>query len=198
MSTDQLRSNKGFSFRGEELLDMRMSPETAVTAADLLNVLFKKELEQLFTNYADIDYANRLANAIIRFRRVRPVQTAADLREIIATVVPEGNRSSSARLPEARVFQALRIAVNDEFGALKDFLQAAYGHLKDDGVLAVITFHSGEDRVVKQFIKTHKPETALFRPDTDEQASNPQSRSAKLRIIIKKRITAHEHQEINN
>lgn len=199
MSTDQLHSGKGFSFRKNEKLDMRMSTENQVTAANLLNVLYKKELQELFEKYGDLSYANRLANEIINYRRSKPFETVDDLRFVINKVVPMHTRTSNFRLPEARVFQSLRIAVNSEMQVLESFLPDAFGLLKNEGVMGIITFHSGEDRIVKNFIKDLRSRNLtniekIIKPTSKEVEANPQSRSAKLRII-KKLITAQNERK---
>lgn len=192
LSTDQLLDGKrGFSYLSEGKLDMRMNPALSVTAADLINGLYQGELETLFTSLGDIDFASKLARAVIRARKFRPILTVRDLKQLVQKIVPSGSRLGANKHPEAKVFQALRIAVNDELGSLKQFLPQALEALAPGGRMGVITFHSGEDRIVKNFFRDQvtlgKAQYIfkLLKPDTDELADNQRSHSAKLRAISK-------------
>ncbi|MFQ5493216.1 MAG: 16S rRNA (cytosine(1402)-N(4))-methyltransferase RsmH [Candidatus Dojkabacteria bacterium] len=183
MSTDQLfDSPRGFSFGRQGELDMRMSQNLTVTAADLLAGLYKKELEQLFKTYGDVYKSGAIAAEIVKQRKRSPIKTTRHLKKLVGKISPSS---------EAKVFQALRIAVNDELNALKDFLPAAFKALNAGGRLAIINFHSGEDRVVKEFTNEKvesgdaKYTAKLIRPDALEIKENPKSRSAKLRVIEK-------------
>ncbi|MFC1654055.1 16S rRNA (cytosine(1402)-N(4))-methyltransferase RsmH [Patescibacteria group bacterium] len=179
---------RGFSFQHEAPLDMRMSPNLAVTARDLINGLGKKELYDLFTKYAQEKLARPIAQAIISARSVEPIESTKELARIVERVY--GSKKSHLH-PATKVFQALRMAVNDEINTLKTVLPQALRLLKKDGRLAIISFHEGEDRIVKQFFKsiegekyeilTKKPIT----PNRDELSKNIRSRSAKLRILQK-------------
>lgn len=191
LSTDQIYGVEGISYLKDEKLDMRLSRDTEVTAADLLNGLYKKELIELFEKLADIDFATDLANEILKQRKQGPLKTTTQLKRLIQKVVPLPKRKGTNRQPEAKVFQALRIAVNDELGSLRVFLPLALEALAPEGRLAVISFHSGEDRIVKNFIQenqsTGKVEVIekLIRPSKKETLENPRSSSAKLRVVKK-------------
>jgi 16S rRNA (cytosine1402-N4)-methyltransferase len=178
---------RGFSFQGAGPLDMRMSPR-GPTAADLLARKSADELEAIFREHGDEPFARKIARAIVARRRTAPFRTTRDLAEHVAGLVPGRLRGRRHVHPATRVFQALRIAVNDEHGMLERTLPAAWDALAPGGRLGVISFHSGEDRVVKRFVRdlhqrrlaqvlTKKP----IRPGADEAARNPRSRSAKLR-----------------
>lgn len=188
VSTYQLGTPKrGFSFNLEGPLDMRMDPGLSVTAADLVNGLNKGELDKLFSKLSQEYHSRRIAEAICCARRLKPIKTVKELAEIIVKAKPK--RSKFVRLhPATRCFQALRIAVNDELNYLKKALPQALDLLKLDGRLAVISFHSGEDRVVKQFFRKKNEAKELqiltkkpVRPTLKEVGQNPRSRSAKLR-----------------
>lgn len=195
------RSERGFSFQKDGPLDMRMSQE-GPTAADLINSLGEREIADILFLYGEERASRRIARAIIKARDVAPIVTTMQLTDIIETCLPRPKPGQSH--PATRSFQAIRIAVNDEFGQLIDGLQAAESALKPGGCLAVVTFHSIEDRMVKRFlqIKTgnisrgsrHGPEaqgpTPTFSqnnkkavtPSDAELQINPRARSAKLRI----------------
>ena len=186
MSSHQLeKSGRGFSFQKNEPLDMRADPDLGVTAADLVNSLSEKELVQLFEKYGEEPRARAAAGAIIRSRWDKPIRTSAELADIVAQVVREPRKTH----PATKVFQALRIAVNDELNNLQSSLPPAFGLLEPQGRLVVISFHSLEDRIVKNFargfsedrgkILTKKPVT----PSVEEVEANPRARSAKLRAI---------------
>lgn len=187
VSSHQLTSpSRGFSFRARGPLDMRMSPKLGVTAADLLNALSQKELYELFFKLGEDPYSRRLASLVVRARRVKPFSQTSDLTDLLPV------RRTARLHPATRIFQALRIAVNDELNNLRQALPAAADLLIPGGRLAVISFHSGEDRIVKNYfvsgeaagklkIITDKP----VRPSAAEISRNPRSRSAKLRVAEK-------------
>lgn len=189
-SSDQLEGT-GMSFLNDEPLDMRLDKDLQVTAKDLVNGLYPKELVKLFEKLGDVRFAKRLANLIAKKRSIKPIETTKELREIVQKIVPFYKRTGTNKHPDAKVFQALRIAVNDELNALQEFLPQGFEALREGGVFSVISFHSGEDKIVKSFfsklvsdskaIHTQK----LIRPTKKEVESNPRSRSAKLRIISK-------------
>ncbi len=202
VSSHQLDApERGFSFMRDGPLDMRMDPAGPLCAADLVNTWPEEELARIFYEYGDEKASRRVAKTIIRRRAERPFETTSDLAALVATVIPKRGPAS----PATRVFQALRIAVNDEMGALESTLDAAHHWLKPGGRLAVITFHSLEDRMVKQFFRRHsdveidRPEWPAPRPNPDchyrlitrkgitaspaEISRNPRSRSAKLRVV---------------
>lgn len=186
MSSDQFESGRGFSFMKDEPLDMRMDPDLGVTAADLINALSQKELFKLFIKLAQVERAREIAGAIVENRKSRRIKTTRELVEIIESV-PSYRRQTDLH-PATKVFMALRIAVNNERENLEKALPQASGLLDTGGRLAVISFHQGEDRVVKQFFRNgqtmgikeinKKPIMAA----ANEVKSNPRSRSAKLRV----------------
>ncbi len=190
LSSYQLEhSGRGFSFQKNEPLDMRADPDLKVTAADLVNGLSEKELVKLFEKYGEESRARAVAGAIIRSRWDKPIRTSAELADIVTQVVREPRKTH----PATKVFQALRIAVNDELNNLQSSLPQAFGLLEADGRLVVISFHSLEDRIVKDFMKnmikkdlggelTRKPVV----PSDEEIEKNPRTRSAKLRALEKK------------
>jgi len=186
------RSGRGFSFQKDEPLDMRADPNLKVTAADLLNGLTKDELEELFRKYGEEERASQLAASIVRARSLDPFFKTGDLIAAIEEV--RGGGAGRQKLhPATKIFQALRIAVNDEVENLRSVLPRAFGILKPGGRMVVISFHSLEDREVKRFfmemgreclglILTRRP----IRPSVEEVLINPRCRSARLRVIEKK------------
>ncbi len=190
---------RGFSFQKDGPLDLRMDPSAGRPAADLVNTADAEELARLFREYGEEPRAWPLAQAIVKARAARPLTRTLELAELIARCSPPRGK----RHPATRVFQALRIAVNDELGALRDFLQVAPRWLKPGGRIAVITFHSLEDRIVKQAFhhlaapEIDRPEWPAARPNPDhllrlltrkpidptaaEIDRNPRARSARLR-----------------
>jgi len=192
LSADQYADeDKGFSYTNEGKLDMRLDSQLSVTAADLLNALYKKELIDLFTKLGEVNFAHKLANAIIRERQLKPITTTSELKQIVQKIVPSGSRTGTNKHPEAKVFQALRIAVNDELGNLRKLLPQALETLAPEGVLSIISFHSGEDRIIKDFFR-EKVEAQqaeyifkIKKPTETEVTLNKRSHSAKLRSIRK-------------
>lgn len=182
---------RGFSFRQDGPLDMRMDPEESGTAADLVNRSSKEDLRQILWTYGEERFARRIVDAIERARERRKIDTTADLADIVSRAVPSGYRHGRLH-PATRTFQALRIAVNAEMKELQDFLVTALDVLDAGGRLVIISFHSLEDRAVKNAFRqwktqgfgailTKKPVTA----SDEETLSNPRSRSAKLRAFEK-------------
>lgn len=173
---------RGFSFRHTAPLDMRMNQQQALTAATVINTWNETDLANLFYHYGEERLSRRIARRIVE---VRPFETTTELAEAIAQVVPGKYRHGRIH-PATRVFQSLRIAVNQELEVLEQFLQIAPTWLKPGGRIAIISFHSLEDRRVKHTLReteglkilTKKPITA----EEEELQQNPRSRSAKLRI----------------
>lgn len=203
VSSLQLESpERGFSFGKQGPLDMRMDPNLAVQALDLVNNLSRKELYGLFYRLGEEKYSWRLANALVSARQVRPFQTTIELSEFVERIVGGGRRkipdyakASVGKHPATRVFQALRMAVNDELGALEEGLEQVKDLIEQDGRIAVISFHSLEDRIVKNKFKdwqvtgvgvalTKKPVI----PSEEEIRENPRSRSAKMRVFKKYKL----------
>ena len=186
VSSHQLDSvGRGFSFRYDALLDMRMDKELQIKAMDLLRVLTKGELYELFYKYGEDRFAKRVASNIVESRRIKPIESTVDLINIVEKSIPRLNYQIH---PATRIFQALRIAVNDELQSLEEGLEGAYKVVTDDGVIVIISFHSLEDRMVKHTFKkweeaglginlTKKP----ILPSETEIRNNSRSRSAKLR-----------------
>lgn len=195
LSTDQVEDeNAGFSYLNDDsVLDMRLDKSSQVRACDLLNGLYKKELEKLFVELADVSFAKKLTNEIIKTRQISPLTKTGELKHIIQRIVPFYLRRGANKHPEAKVFQALRIAVNHELSNLRDFLPQAFETLASGGKLIVITFHSGEDRIVKNYFK-ELTEKNIARYENDdkyieasekEQSLNKKSHSAKMRFITR-------------
>lgn len=199
VSSHQLDTGeRGFSFQKEAPLDMRMSSDLAVSAQDLIAALGEKELTTLFERYGEEPFAKRIARAIVERRKQEPITTTVQLASLIeSTVAPTSSRlrgagKSGGIHPATRVFQALRIAVNDEIEVLKTGLSQAFDLLAQNGRVAVISFHSLEDRVVKQqfgaWEKQNKGQSLTKKPveaSEKEQMTNRRSRSAKMRIFEK-------------
>ncbi|MBI4635815.1 MAG: 16S rRNA (cytosine(1402)-N(4))-methyltransferase RsmH [Candidatus Rokubacteria bacterium] len=186
VSSDQLEaSGRGFSFQGDEPLDMRLDPAGALTAATLVNTRSEAELERVLREYGEEPHARRIARAIVRRR---PLATTAALVAAVRSAVPR--RAWPRRLHVAtRTFQALRMAVNDEPEALREALPQAAGLLMAGGRVGVISFHSGEDRIVKRTFRAlgstgfAELEPSPLMPGADEVRANPRARSAKLRVL---------------
>jgi len=179
-------AERGFSFRFDAPLDMRMNASNEKTAADIVNSCTQEELERIFRNYGEVDGARQLARQIVVARETAPILTTTGLSAVIATAMPQ----FQAHKQTPKVFQALRIEVNGEMRSLEKFLTGAARSLKPGGILAVITYHSLEDRMVKQFMR--EPSGGLspvnrkpILPSDEEVATNPRARSAKLRIAKK-------------
>ncbi len=202
VSSHQLNeARRGFSFLRDGPLDMRMDPDAPGSAAELVNTWPEEELARIFYEYGDEKASRRVAKVLVQRRAERLFETTGDLAAVVATVVPKRGPAS----PATRVFQGLRMAVNDELGELRAALAGAHRWLKPGGRLAVITFHSLEDRLVKQFFRHHsaaeldRPEWPAARPNPEcyyrlvtrkgvvasaaETARNPRSRSATLRVV---------------
>jgi len=187
LSSIQLADDaRGFSFRASGPLDMRSDPRLELTAADLVNTWEERDLRRIFTELGEEPEAARVAGAIVRRRARGPFIAADEFGRFVAGVK---TRRPGKIDPATRVFQALRMAVNDELGSLARGLEAALAALAPAGRLAIISFHSLEDRIVKQFIRKHENDGRLTRitkkpiiPSADELQTNPRSRSAKLRI----------------
>jgi 16S rRNA (cytosine1402-N4)-methyltransferase len=202
LSSMQLDSpERGFSFRFEGPLDMRFDPRQPLTASDLVNGSSREDLAEMIFKYGEEKFSRKIADAIIKNR---PFETTKELADLIQEVVPHRN---SRIHPATRTFQALRIIVNNELDILKTFLPEALGLLKTGGRLAVIAFHSLEDRIVKEYFRQESrdcicpPEIPMcvcehqkqlieltrrpVRPEEKEMTDNPRARSAKLRAAEK-------------
>ncbi len=196
-SSDQIEdADRGFSFERPGPLDMRMNPKINFTAADLVNTLSEKELKDLFWRYGNERWSGRIAASLCRQRSTRRIETTQDLAGIIEKALPyRGRYASSGKKrphPATRVFQALRIAVNDELNVLQESLPRIWKRIAKGGRFAVLSFHSLEDRIVKgQFRSWRQNKEGLpttkkpITPSLEERQNNPRSRSAKLRAIEK-------------
>jgi len=201
-NSTQLQSGRGFSFMADEPLNMSYGkvPASGFTAAEVVNLWTEKVLADVFFGYGEERYARRIAKAIAEARLHAPIETTSQLVGIIESAVPAAYRrgSASRRIhPATKSFQALRIAVNDELGSIEKGISGAFQMLERKGRLAVITFHSIEDRAVKRlfagFVKdkagdANRAKLILKKPLTPSAAEikkNPRSRSAKLRVIEK-------------
>ena len=211
VSSPQLETpGRGFSFRAEGPLDMRMDRRGGPTAADLVNELSEGELIRLFYEQGGEREARRVVRAVAARRRRAPFRTTTDLASVVAEALP--HRRAGGIHPATKVFQALRIAVNREEEALLAALPQAVEIMQPGAVLAVISFHSGEDRVVKQFLrergsewldtpkhpntvpnpKHHLREVKRYLPSEEEIEKNPRARSARLRVAIRNEEIIHE------
>jgi 16S rRNA (cytosine1402-N4)-methyltransferase len=200
------RPERGFSYTADAPLDMRMDPSADVSAAGIVNEADERDLATIFKRYGEERYARQIAKAIARRRKERPFERTSDLVETIKAAIPAPARFGDGH-PAKRVFQALRIAVNDELGSLEVALPAAFSMLRPGGRLAVISFHSLEDRLVKRFMRDlergcecppdfpicicgKEPELRsisrkAIRPSARETAANPRSSSARMRVGVK-------------
>ena len=188
-SSDQLESRgRGFSFQKDEPLDMRYSPNNPITAEKLLNYSSKAQLEQILEEYGEEEFASQIAQAIVQSRTQRHLQKTSQLVRVVEEATPKWYQRKKIH-PATKTFQALRIAVNSELENIRAGLRQALELAGPNGKIAVISFHSLEDRIVKEFFK-HEP---LLKPmnkkpimsSAAEIKKNPRARSAKLRIAIK-------------
>src|SRR3989344_411229 len=192
-SSIQLESSgRGLSFQKDEPLLMTLSDKvtpSTLTAGRIVNEWSEEQIRTIIHSYADERFAKRIAEAIVRQREISPIATTKELADLILAAVPGWYRNRKTH-PATKTFQALRITVNDELDALQEGLRSAQAHLSTGGRIAVISFHSMEDRIVKRMFRewekegqgkilTKKPMT----PSREEQQENPRSRSAKLRIF---------------
>lgn len=194
---------RGFSFREDGPLDMRMDDRAELSAKELVNQWDEEELIRIFREYGEERRAARVAREIVKARALKPIETTFELSEVVGRAIPK----TSAKNPATKVFQAIRIAVNAELESLETALEKTVSLLAPKGVLAIITFHSLEDRIVKRFMHRrsnpfvdrpewsepranpdfcfHLPTRRAIAPDESETKRNSRSRSAKLRIAIK-------------
>jgi 16S rRNA (cytosine1402-N4)-methyltransferase len=192
LSSIQLeKDERGFSFKGEGPMDMRMDQRRDETAAVLVNTLSPERLEYILSHDGQERWAKRIANTIVQEREREPIRTTQALRKVVHRAIP--GRFHSRRIdPATRTFQALRISVNDELGNLERILKTGWKVLKRGGRMCVLSFHSLEDRLVKETFRTlgKKGEVVLLTkkpvtPSEEERKRNPRSRSAKLRCAEK-------------
>ena len=204
VSSPQLdEAQRGFSYMQDAPLDMRMDGSASLSAHDVVNTWPEGRLKQILYDYGEERYAPRIASAIVRARQERPIETTLELVEIIRSAMPAAALREKQH-PAKRSFQAIRIAVNDELGAVQTMMDTAPDKLRPSGSLAVISFHSLEDRIVKNGIRRREDGCTCPRdfpvctcgfvqtlrsvsrkpilPSPEEQAANPRARSAKLRV----------------
>lgn len=195
LSSEQLEiSGRGFSFMREEPLSMTFSKDGSghvLSASDVVNNFEEENLETIIKGWGEETFSKRIAKAIVARREVAPFKTTTDLQDVIVRAVPAWYRRKKIH-PATKTFQAIRIAVNDEINAISEGLEKTLGYLRKGGRIAVISFHSIEDRVVKQLFKRWEEEGLVKKinkkpitPSEDELRENPRSRSAKLRIVEK-------------
>lgn len=179
------KAERGFSFLKSSALDMRMDLEEEVSARELLDDLPEKDLAAIFRELGEERFSKRIARQIVRNRQKNPIRTTDDLRKLVSRAVPFSKRSRIH--PATRVFQALRIAVNQELKFLENFLKSPPDFLKIGGVLAILSYHSLEDRIVKNQFRSFENYQVLTRkpmtPGSVEIRMNSRARSAKLRAI---------------
>jgi len=200
-------SGRGFSFRGDEPLDMRMDKQSGETAESLINNLAREDLRTLFKGYGEERWAKQIAHKIVTVRKQKKIRTSKQLAQIVIDAIPRHAFSKQKIHPATRVFMALRIAVNQELERLKTFMEQAADFLEPGGRLCVLSFHSLEDRIVKQQLKAlekgcscppqlpmcvcgQNPQVSILtkkvvRPSTKEVIANPMARSTRLRAAEK-------------
>lgn len=199
-------AERGFSYMQDAPLDMRMDPDASLSAYDVVNTYEEQELFRIFKEYGEERWAKRIAEFIAVARGTQPIRTTGELVDIVCRAVPKKVRRAAGGHPAKRVFQAIRIEVNDELGILEKSFRTAVAHLKPGGRIAIITFHSLEDRIAKQTLKElskgcvcppeipvcvchHEAELRLLgrplRADAEELSRNTRAKSAKLRIAEK-------------
>ena len=199
-------AERGFSYMQDAPLDMRMDTSRLLSAHEVVNEYDEAELWRIFRDYGEERWAKRIAVFIKEARREKPIETTGELVDIVCRAVPKGVRRAAGGHPAKRIFQAIRIEVNDELGILQASVENAVHALSPGGRIAVLTFHSLEDRIVKQAFKElargcicppglpvcvcgHEPEVRLLgkaqKPSAAESAENPRAKSAKLRVAEK-------------
>ena len=207
-SSDQIEgSERGLSFLLSGPLDMRLNQEEELTAEHIVNTFSLGEIERILRDFGEESESRRIAKAIVVAREKKPLITTDELRDVIEKAYPKGKRYKMKIHPATKTFQALRIVVNQELKHLEVFLTQAVEKVKEGGRIVIITFHSGEDRIVKQFFKDqakgcicppgfpvcrcgNRPKVKILTkkpilPGEEEIKRNPRSRSAKLRIVEK-------------
>ncbi|MBP5200531.1 MAG: 16S rRNA (cytosine(1402)-N(4))-methyltransferase RsmH [Schwartzia sp.] len=199
-------AERGFSYMHDAPLDMRMDERQKLTAYDIVNSYSEDELERIFREYGEERWGKRIAAFIAEMRKEAPVKTTAELVDIVCRAVPKAVRREAGGHPAKRVFQAVRIEANDELSILESSIRAAVRHLRPGGRIAILTFHSLEDRIAKNTLREmargcicppglpvcvcgHRPEVRLLgkarKPGADEMKGNPRAKSAKLRLAEK-------------
>jgi 16S rRNA (cytosine1402-N4)-methyltransferase len=199
-------SGRGFSFKRDEPLDMRMNPNQALTARELVNRFDRDRISEVISRYGEERWSRRIADAVVKARRSKPIESSLHLAEIVKAAIPAKHRPKRIH-PATRTFQAIRIAVNEELKSLKKFLEVGHDLLNPGGRLCILSFHSLEDRMVKQRFKEladpcccppdfpvctcgRRPQVRILTkkpvgPGPDAIRANPLARSAKLRVVEK-------------
>ena len=207
VSSHQLdTAERGFSYMQDAPLDMRMDESASFSAYDVVNTYSEDELDRIFHDYGEERWARRIAKFIVDARKTKPVETTGELVDIVCKAIPKAVRRAENGHPAKRIFQAIRIEVNDELGILETAFRAAVAHLAPGGRLVIITFHSLEDRIAKNTLKElargcicppelpvcvchHHPEVKLLvkgrKAGKGELAANTRAKSAKLRVAEK-------------
>jgi len=190
-STELEASGRGFSFLKDEPLDMRFSKKTLVSAKEIINQWPEEKIAKIIRQYGEEKFSRQIAKKIIERRKIKPIITSRQLTEIIKEATPFWYHNRKIH-PATKTFQALRIAVNDELVNLNIFLPSALNVLTPGGRLVIISFHSLEDRIVKNFFREKKNQRLIkvltkkpVKPSSEEIFKNPRSRSAKLRAAVK-------------
>lgn len=200
-------ASRGFSYMNDAPLDMRMDTSSGITAYDVVNGYEERELFRIISEYGEENFASRIARNIVSYRENKKIETTLELSEIIKSSIPAASRHKEAQHPAKRTFQAIRIEVNGELAAITPSIESAIARMNAGGRAAVITFHSGEDRIVKQTfahlanpcecpksfpvcVCGKRPQIKLINkkpilPTEEELINNPRSRSAKLRVAEK-------------
>ena len=199
-------ADRGFSYMHDAPLDMRMDKAGKFSAYDVVNGYDEEKLNYIFKTYGEERWSKRIAQFIVEYRRENPIETTGQLVDIIRRAIPAAERKKATGHPAKRIFQAIRIEVNNELGILEDTFRTAVSHLNSGGRIAVITFHSLEDRITKNVFKEmargcicppqlpvcvchHKAQIKLcgkaIKPSNEEMEENSRSKSAKLRIAEK-------------
>ena len=200
-------AERGFSYMSDAPLDMRMDRNSSFSAYDVVNLYDEESLARIISEYGEERFASRVAGAIVKKRKEEAIKTTKELADVVSEAIPKAARYGEAQHPARRTFQAVRIEVNKELDEIRDSLKAAVSRLNPGGIAAVITFHSLEDRIVKQTFSDlakgctcppefpvcvcgKTPEIKIITkkpicPSQDEISANPRSRSAKLRVCEK-------------
>lgn len=196
LSSDQFEnSGRGFTFQKDEPLLMTFNEDLSkvnFTAKDIVNTWEEENIADILYGYADEKFSRRVAKEIVLARKEKPINTTFELVEVIEKAFPVWYRKTRKTHFATKTFQALRITVNDEIESLRDALEKGFNALADDGRMAIVSFHSIEDRIVKRFMKEKHSlgegkiiNKKIIIPTSEELAENPRSRSAKLRVIEK-------------
>ncbi len=191
LSSWHYESGRGFSFKGDEPLDMRFNTGSGVPVSEIVNLYSVPELEQILRDYGEEQFSRNIAESIGINRKNKPIMTTQELVSVINVSVPEWYKNRKIHFA-TKTFQALRVVANDELANVKKGVEAAISILKPGGRLVVISFQGHEDKIVREIFKEHakqgiikQPKKGTIRPSWPEQKANPRSRSAKMKVIEK-------------